>query len=604
MSTRSRGELTFRFPADDSVIRRSLRRALARPVMPYLGAAIAVALALPTLGNGLFMDDFVQRDRARGATSALSVQCTEAFAFLPDSETVNAAKQMGILPWYTSDDLRLSLWRPLASLTHCADYVYWPNATSFMHLENVLWLGAAALAVGLLFRSVMRPATAGVAILFYAVHASHGAVVGWLANRNAVMATCFAALAVWGYALSARSRSRWVAAFSVASFGCSLGSAEAGIETLGYLLAFALFLDDRPWRRRAWWLLPYGVVTVGWLCMYRALGHGTYGSADYIDPLRAPLVFARAVPRKLPVLLLAACGGPSATWVASVSDRAQCVWAIGAFAVLSAVGVLLLPFLRRSANGRFWAVGAAAAAIVCCCGPLSDRTLCLPAVGASAVAAEFIVAVPFGAVTTRSVRRQSVSMVVALVWLLACGALAPASSLGRSRHLAALGASVNLGSEELYGPAASHAETVVVRDRSMVQCTFELMTALLDAKSVRSGACLSGGTARTVVHRVDEYTLSLRPADGFLDGAGNPVFWNPNSSLKRGQAIGVGFFGIKVTEVTPNGEPQEVWFRFSRRLEDPKFRWVLWNEDHYEPFGLPSTGAEVVLPSAVRTVGI
>ena len=95
-------------------------------------------------------------------------------------------------------DFRMSFWRPLSSLTHVLDHVLWPRSFVLAHAQSMLWFAALLAVVAVLYRRFHVPWIAHLALLLYALDDARGWVLGWVANRNALVAAtlAFAALAV------------------------------------------------------------------------------------------------------------------------------------------------------------------------------------------------------------------------------------------------------------------------------------------------------------------------------------------------------------------------------------------------------------------------
>ena len=119
--------------------------------------------------------------------------------------------------------------------------------------------------MGVLFRKFIGQAwVAGLAILIYAIDDAHGMPVGFLANRNSLLATFFGVLAVLAHhQWRGEGKRRWLAVGPVL-YCMSLLSAEVGVSSLAYLMAYVLALDRGTWRARCVSFIPYIVVTVAW----------------------------------------------------------------------------------------------------------------------------------------------------------------------------------------------------------------------------------------------------------------------------------------------------------------------------------------------------
>src|SRR6478672_1352729 len=105
-----------------------LRRPLENPRIARLVAAVAIFLALPSLFAGLAIDDYIHALRARGGD--LGANRLDLFNFASGSQQDHDAYlERGVLPWFSSPDIKLNFWRPISSAPHWVDYNYlasWP----------------------------------------------------------------------------------------------------------------------------------------------------------------------------------------------------------------------------------------------------------------------------------------------------------------------------------------------------------------------------------------------------------------------------------------------------------------------------------------------
>ena len=216
-----------------------LTQLLRSPRVIACAVGIAILLNLPSLGGGWQLDDLTHRAQFLevGPMTDSSDMTNRMFDFLRgDAEEIRAWKDLGVLPWWGNDALKLAFWRPLSSFTHVVDYTLWPHSGPAMHAHSLLWLGAMVTMVGILYRRMLTGSIVGLAVLLYALDDAHGISAGWLANRNAVVAATF------GFAS---------------------------------LIAHALFLDSGKWFDRTRALLPYALVGAAWLLYYKTSGYGT-----------------------------------------------------------------------------------------------------------------------------------------------------------------------------------------------------------------------------------------------------------------------------------------------------------------------------------------
>jgi hypothetical protein len=99
------------------------------------------------------------------------------------------------------------------------------------------------------------------------------------------------------------------------------------------------------------------------------------------------------------------------------------------------------------------------------------------------------------------------------------------------------------------------------------------------------------------VTRLDEVTLRLRPTKGFFDSEMQQMMRGPSRPFKNGDVIKLSDMTATVTEITDDGRPKIVEFRFAAPLESPEWLWM-----RGEGFGMvgwtpPKVGETVVVPA-------
>ena len=260
--------------------------------------AVAWLVALPSLGAGFVLDDWLQRALLRGDfRQGSSVLALFTFADGDPSHTLPEIRN-GPFPWFTLPEVRLSFFRPLASLLTYFDFHVFGDHAWLAHLHSILWYLALVGVVTALYRRVLGP-LASLAALAFALDDAHTFPVDWLANRNAIIATTFAWLGLWAHLRwreDGWAHGRWL---SVLGFVTGLSSGEVTIAASAYLVSYELIARSADSRRtRALALLPTFVALLGFVVLYRAMHAGAYGSATYIDPLSEPLAYLQAAPAR------------------------------------------------------------------------------------------------------------------------------------------------------------------------------------------------------------------------------------------------------------------------------------------------------------------
>jgi hypothetical protein len=147
-----------------------LTKILIHRLLHLILAILAVAIMVPALKLGLVADDLPQRavelrpdqlppgmaETGNPADSGkFSTVLFDLFGFNRSPQTVAVMKNYGTVPWWTPDDVRCSLCRPVAAFTHWLDYRLFPDSPALMHAHNIAWFAAVIFAVAVVYRKLM-----------------------------------------------------------------------------------------------------------------------------------------------------------------------------------------------------------------------------------------------------------------------------------------------------------------------------------------------------------------------------------------------------------------------------------------------------------------
>ncbi len=609
-----------RFHSAVGAVKGLLRRRLAVWFIALFGAL----LVSPSLSSGLQTEDFGHSLLAQsspwyanifgGAEAAVG----DAGPSSPEDllkqrrREIYAAKDAGATPWITSPDWRVAFWRPLASWTHHFDYTVLSEHPWVMHAHSVAWYFVLLLVVGFLFRRTTSSlVVASVAALLYAIDESHGFAVGWLANRNALMATVFGVSALlvhdmWrgrmatietGAAPPPR-RWRWALPWiSALLLYCALASGEFGVGAFAYILAHALTLDRARWRTRIVALVPAVAAGLVWAIPYRLAGYGAHGSGLYVDPIGHPGAFAHELLSRFPTVVSASLSGlpPELFSYVKASDPWFVVLEVG-IVVLAA---LVLAPLLRDARIRFWAAGLLLSALPICTAAPGGRTLFFTTLGAFALLAELVGAL---ARTPRAVFARRVWRVPAVV--VAVLALVPnalfAVGLQPMTSLAFQGTqdSSLMASDDLFeAPAGPTEHLLIVNAPAYYWVNVLLGVRRSQGKTVPDHVrVLHAGFDSITVSRPTAATLSVHAPGGFVSTPVDEVYRARHVRFNEGELLPLSGVLIRVDSVDDEGMATKVTFRFGRTLTDDRYRFVSWTGTRFRPFTLPAVGERLAVP--------
>ena len=583
------------------------RAVLAHRRLPLMAALLCVVLALPALGVGFVLDDYYHR-----AVLLELPQFRELFGppaemfrfFRGDPERTGRVMDLGYFPWWTYPGLKAEFCQVVTVWTHRLDYWLWPDSPALMHLQSLLWLGGlVAVVAGLYQRLFDRRMVAGLAAILFAVDDGHGAVVGFIANRNVLIAAFFGVLALVAHDQWRRRNGRIAGLMAPLLLAMGLFAKEEGIGACAYLAAYGLLLDPAGWLRGCLALWRYGVVFVAWAGLRAHWGYGVRDMGLYIDPLTDPVRFAGALVDRLPILLLGQWAVPPSDLTAVLGPVGLFVFWCLAVAFLVVLSLIFWPLVRQGRLAQFWTLGMVLSAVPVCATFPMDRLLTFPGIGACGLVAQFLY-VTFAGTTDRPVTRARRVAGLGLAWFFV------------AIHLILAPLALPIRAANPTGPKSIHdsfyvspsllpangRQTVVI-----VNPPSAFHAGLVPLQQAERGApmpthtrVLASGFTRVFVHRLDERTISIRPNNGYLCWILDQVVRSERRPMRVGQRVELSGMTAEVTELTDDGRPADVRFRFDVPLEDPSLRWLCYRYDHFVPFTPPPIGQIVDIPGILQ----
>ncbi len=578
-------------------------------------ALLAVVLSLPSLFNGYQVDDWMQQALLR-QIEPIEVQrdvVAEFFTFFDgDVERNTMLRERGIVPWWTTLDMKARFWRPLAALTHLLDHKLAPGVPLLAHVHSIAWLAALVVMAGLFYRRIFDgpggAALAGLAALIYVIDEGHGMPVGWIANRNALIT---GTLGLGAVLLHIRWRKQgWIAGAFLAPLllGAALLGGESGIATTAWLFAWAVCLDQGPLRGRLLSLVPYAVVVVAWKATYMALGYGFTGSGLYFDPVAEPIHYLQGALTRIPMLLSDQFLGFPSTVVAFV-ERST----LAAALVLSLVGLALLTralwrVLKGTPTARFWVVGLLLSALPVAATFPSSRLLTFVGIGGAGLVAEFLQRVwwrgdaepPPGG--NGSAHRWALGVRSWAVYLLFMHVLlAPLALAVNAYSLKVMGATMFDPCAEAFSYDEDVADKTVVFVNSNDLCvSYASYIRTVKGEPVpRSTQLLTSAIYQLRVEGIDEHTIDVHIPAGMQSSPADCLLRQPDNPLAVGETVEVP--GIRYEAMSWNDEDlvDRVRVTFDVELWDPSLIWVCTRGRAPDEFVPPQPGETVVLKRAV-----
>ncbi len=571
---------------------------------PFGIVAIAVVLTLSSLNVGLIYDDYHHKLLMSGSQSPIRLLKSpiDMFNFFDGNpQRISELKNLGFLPWWTSENIKGAFWRPLTSLTHWLDYILWPNSPWLMHAQSILWYATLVMVIAFLYRRFSSTALiAGLAALLFAIDDAHGTPVGFLANRNVLIAAFFGVLTIIAY--DRWRRYNWSPGMICVPLllAASLLSAEAGLSTCAYLSAYALFIDKAKWKQRFACLIPCAAVVIIWRLLWTHLGYGFENAGVYIDPLGEPLEYIAAIKTRLPFLLLGQWLFPPSDIVLMLPPGPlMLIWRI-ALGFLIVLIFILMPLLLKDRTARFWATGMVLSTLPVCATFPNDRLLVFVGIGAMGLVAQLL-SLLFDKSQPRP--KQSYwripAMSLAVMLILSHFVIAPVVLPFRAAN--------PMGPRKFMDRMMVGTLDESVRDKDLVivnpPISFlaginSLIWAANELPMPRHIRILTSSLFEPVeIHRPDANTLVVRPSYGYYAHTMDTLFRDKNAKFSIGDRVELTAMTVEITEITADGRPAQAAFIFSVPLEDPSLKWLQYIDQSFVPFTPPEIGTSATLPA-------
>lgn len=590
----------------------------------FIIPVIAFLLALPGIGSGFMMDDYYHRLVYLGdselhketAFSGKPLSPFDAFTFMDGVEEHNRrAKAVGLMPWWSSDNLKVAFFRPIASLSHLIDYTLWPDSAGMMHIHSVLIFCLLAALLLLFYRALEFPGwSAGLAALFLVINSSWAMPVNWIANRNALLSLVFALPALMLYHRYMQSgKIKWQLG-AMLSFILALLSGEAGLAIGAYIFSYTLFMDSRAGNNilaKLKAIAPYIVIVLVWRLVYNLNGYGVRGGSLYIDPVNSPLTFLLVMIKRYFLLLTGVIGGAPIDIYFIFSSQLNTVAALIGAVLLVLLSLLFRPLWHKNRKALFWAVGMLLSIIPFCSTFPSTRNLIYPFIGGMGLFSTFLHSylVEGRGKSYKGLLKGALVGFFAL-FVLVNGLISPVSFLTAPANLQKMD-EVNRGVFEIDGVADFDGKELILVNFPMHIMLSNGFRRHLDGLAMPAVIrVLSIGDEPVEGRWVDEQRLAIEPRSGFypppsaLNKGDSQVSINYSFRRfelltcleKRKAAIGERFYAgrleIEVEELTPDSRPGRVVYHFPKELSSEDYVWVTWDYEQGKmvPFTLPEQG--------------
>ena len=466
-----------------------------------------------------------------------------------------------------------------------------------MHLQSLLWFACMLLVAARAYRELSEDRlVVGLASAMFAIDGTHGAPVGWISDRNALLGGVFGTAALLFHHRHRHRAGRLDAVLAAGCFALGLLSTEAAIGSAGYLAAYALCFEHARLRTRLASLLPYAAIAALWLGIRHTAHYGVVGLGGYLDPFEDPIAFIRVLPQRSVVLLASQVAGLCSDLFDAVPLIFQPLHLFLATACCTLVAWVGWPALRAHRDARFWAVGAGLSALPLAAAVPTDRVLTLVGLGVMPSLARIMLDAlrpPLARTASPAHRsaawavelRRDTAIGLAVIHLVLEPLMLPLVAL-----LPSMIASSTLSLEaSLPNSPTLRQQTVIVAaiPDSWMLSYLPVIRAVQGKPRPDKLYWLLASQHDARFERLGSNRLRVSSEQGFFD-----AHWPERNSLQplhRGERVQLSEMMVTVLEVTPDGRPLVCDFVFSRPLESTSYLWVTWRNGRLEPFQLPQT---------------
>ncbi len=571
--------------------------ALARRLADSLGAhplrlgLLAFLLSLPALFQGRIGDDWFHVAVMRGIGLANDRgPLLGLFVFMDGGPENRKMEEVGLLPWWSSPELRVSLLRPVTALTHMIDERLWPETPFLAHFQSLFWAGIGVALVALLYRRLAGVGlAAALAGLFFAVEDTHAVPFGWIANRNATVALVFGVIALLIHH-KARTERSW--AWGIASLPAlllSLLAGEAALGVLAYLVAWELCAAPGTRLQRFSAILPAASVVLFWRIAYNAMGFGAAASGLYVDPGHEPIRFIGTLLARWPVLFLGQWAQlPVDLWGLVTQGPQLIIASFGAF-LLIFLGILFYPLLVQSPQARTWALGMALSMIPLCAAFPMERLLMVPGIGALGLLATALAHIP----------EQGPRRTLLLALGLFHGPLAAILLFLRTATLFGFGDVMEGGERGVpRDPALTNQSLIFLNGTDFAPVyAATIRTTRQEPGVPRRVGLLVPQTAEASLTRIDANTLEAHIPSGLFAVPLEGLLGDPTRAWRIGEQVERTDYTATILDINEDQHPTRVRFVFAEPLSSPNYRFVQITEEGIREVSDPAASGTLALPA-------
>ncbi len=567
--------------------------------------AAGVANNLPSLRWGFIWDDFIHQAVLRGDLPGASLPRWNLYDFAITPHPGDATFDAGIAPWWTDPDFKARFFRPVTSLTIWLDYVIYHDWAPGYHVTSLALFGVFLVLAWKLYGALGAPPRAALwALAFLALDDVHCMPVGWIANRNTLLAALFVIATVLCVHRQRESgRTRWLLA-GLACFLLACGSKESGVAALPIVAAYILFFGwpagaetlrarlRRLAGSRVLW--SFGLVAGAYLTLYIAGGYGSR-SVTYPVPWHDPVRFLSRLACVVPAGLMHLTYATVTDFMAVNTRWAWRLLAASAI-LLPAAGFVLARGLRGSRVAGLAVAWALFALLAEGGGDISDRLWMNAAIGTALLFGLFLDRL--APLRQRLTLGRAAALTMGGVLILTGIVAAVPMTMIRSHLCASLGGTDranNLTADIGTNPAQPLDVFVLNSPSSMGAMSLSLTWRVGHDDLYTRIFPLQLGRRPLTWTRDDERTMTL--TSGTIPFRANPFerVFCAHEAPPAGTTFTTAAFTATVVASEPGGF-RTVRFQFRKSLDDASCRFLAWRDGRLCRTAPPPVGDTVQVP--------
>jgi hypothetical protein len=354
----------------------------------WFAPLLGFILTIPSFFAGYSMDDHFFKQNSIEKSIFHQRPSWDYFNFVSSDAEVASYRERGIFgTWWMPDSYRFHLFRPLASLIQAFQFRFFANTPWIIHISvALLYALLIFVCAKVLMRFSSSPIALGIACLFFAIDDTHAYSTGWCCSHNTILCCIFGLIALLMHDRWRRQKStRWLLLFIV-SFLLALLASEGGLALMGYLFAYALFIENGNWRKKNVSMIPGAIITFGYMIFYTMQQLGMKDGCGYISPTDDLFHTMFIIMKNTAMFALSQIlSFPPLTLPLSMSGEGGVVVAV---VLLSIIIIFLRKFLVSSRIVMFFGTGMVLSIIPFTLGMMSDRLLFWAGIGAAGLLGE------------------------------------------------------------------------------------------------------------------------------------------------------------------------------------------------------------------------